>query len=99
MDSQTTPIVSAIIVYLYWLVTEWVSLPPWNDVSAATTKEKLTATLVNVLPFGFLAGAVASNILLLEAPAILYGIVWFGLQLAHWWKPYLLGASPEQMQR
>lgn len=98
MDSQTAPIIAALVTYLYWLVTEWVGLPPWNDVSTSSAGEKMVATLVNALPFALLAIGFASNILLFEAPGILYFIVWLGVQLVRWWSPYLQGASPKQLE-
>jgi hypothetical protein len=91
---------SSIAVYLYVVITEWVDLAPWNNVSASSSSQKLSGTLINLAPFGLLVLAFLFDLLWLKIVAIGILLAWLGVHFAWWWAPYLWGgASAEHMEQ
>ncbi len=92
-------ILSSTAVYLYLLITEWVDLSPWNDVSVSTSAQKLSGSLVNAVPFGLLTLAFLFDLRMLKIFAIGLFVVWLGVHFVWWWAPYFWGASTEHMEQ
>ncbi len=99
MNWKVIVVVSSLVVYLYLLITEWVNLAPWNDVSASTSAQKLSGSLVNAVPFGLLILAFLIDLRLLKIFAIGLFVVWLGIHFVWWWAPYFWGASKEHMEQ
>lgn len=99
MNWKAIVVVSSLIVYSYLLITEWVDLAPWNDVSVSTSAQKLSGTLVNAPPFGLLILAFLLDLRALKILSIALFVVWLGIHFAWWWVPYFWGASQEHMEQ
>ncbi len=99
MNWKTIVVTSSITVYLYLLITEWVNLFPWNDVSVSTASQKLSGTLVNAVPFGLIIVAFLFDLRPLKILAIGLFVVWLGVHFAWWWAPYFWGTSKEHMEQ
>ena len=86
-------IVAAIGTYLYILITEWIDLFPWNDVSKSTAGQKLSGSLINLVPFALLAIGFLLDIIWMRFLSIGLLVAWLAIHFAWWWVPYLSGAS------
>ena len=98
MNWKTIVIISSIAVYLYLLITEWVDLAPWNDVSASTPSQKLSGTLVNAVPFALLIAAFLFDLRWLKLVGVGLFVVWLGVHIAWWWVPYFGGTSEAHLE-
>ena len=99
MNWKSIVVGSSLAAYLYLLITEWVNLAPWNDVSASTPSQKLSGTLINAVPFGLLIAAFLLDLLWLKMMSIGLFIVWLGVHFAWWWAPYFWGASRAHLEQ
>lgn len=98
MNWKTIVVSSSIVVYLYLLITEWVNLSPWNDVSVSTASQKLSGTLVNALPFGLIIVAFLFDLRPLKILAIGLFVFWIGVHIAWWWAPYFWGTTETHLE-
>src|SRR5574341_1216636 len=98
MNWKTVVIISSVAVYLYLLVTEWVNLAPWNDVSTSTASQKLSGSLVNVVPIALLIAGFLLDLLWLKLVGIGTLLVLLGVHFAWWWAPYLWGTSQAHLE-
>jgi MFS superfamily sulfate permease-like transporter len=93
-------------IILYWEITQYVDLFPFNDVVGLSMQENIAASCANDIPK-------ASIILILlvclrwmtrpwyqclYASSLIYYIVFLGIQLFIWWPRYIFGANPEQLK-
>ena len=99
MSWKPIVIVAAIGTYLYILITEWIDLFPWNDVSRSTAGQKLSGSLINLVPFAFLVTAFLLDIIWLRLLSIGLLVAWLAIHLAWWWVPYLSGASDTHLEQ
>src|SRR5438067_10037569 len=86
-------IAAQIVCLLYLQATEWISLPPWNNVAHGNGQAGLDIVI-----------AIAGAVILWAAwkaprsgfplALMVYG-AWLGLQIESWWVPYFRGASPQ----
>ena len=98
MNWKTVVVVSSLATYLYLVITEWVNLFPWNDVSTSTASQKLSGTLVNTVPFALLVAAFMADRLWLKILAMGILLVMLGVHFAWWWVPYFWGASKAHLE-
>lgn len=91
-----------ILIMVYFEVTEYVDLAPFNDV--ATTENSFAASLANDLPKLFILiilwigmrWMTSPTYLFLYFSSIIYYIVYLILQILEWWPRYIFGATPEE---
>jgi hypothetical protein len=97
MDVAFIAAALAVALAVYLLVTDWVSLAPWNKVEDVSVGQKLLLSLTNYTPLVFIAFAfaVAQPNRILIGLALLVGVVDLLMHIAYWWLPYLRGASAE----
>ncbi|HEV2613825.1 MAG TPA: hypothetical protein VGV92_03850 [Gammaproteobacteria bacterium] len=95
---QIIAIASPILLALYLLITDYIDLFPYNDVSKHTEDDRKKERLNYILPlisalasaFGYI---ITDLIALITAGIYLYGhIQW-------WWIPYFWGTTTERKQR
>jgi hypothetical protein len=94
-------------IILYWEITEYADLFPFNDVSRNDPEESFHASLANDLPkllilillVGGLRWMTSSGYLFAFGSSLIYYIVFLGIQITVWWPRYLFGASPEELQK
>lgn len=98
MNWKTVVIISSIAVYLYLLITEWVNLSPWNDVSTSTPDQKLSGTLINAIPFGLVIAGFLLDLFWLKLVGIGTLLALLGVHFAWWWAPYFWGTSQEHVE-
>lgn len=98
MNWKTIVVYSSIIVYLYLLITEWVNLSPWNDISTSTLSQKLSGTLINAVPFGLVIAGFLLDLLWLKLLGIGTLLVLLGVHFAWWWVAYLWGTSQAHLE-
>ena len=98
MNWKTIVTISSIAVYLYLLITEWVNLAPWNDISVSTPSQKLSGSLVNLVPFALLVVGFMLDVLWLKILTIGLFIVWLGVHFAWWWAPYFWGTTQAHLE-
>ncbi|OGO66611.1 MAG: hypothetical protein A2030_11945 [Chloroflexi bacterium RBG_19FT_COMBO_50_10] len=98
MNWKTIVIGSSIAAYLYMIITEWVNLSPWNDVSTSTPSQKLSGTLINTVPFGLVIAGFLLDLFWLKLLGIGTLLALLGVHFAWWWVPYFWGASQTHME-
>jgi hypothetical protein len=91
-------VTSSIAVYLYLLITEWVNLAPWNDVSVSTSGQKISGSLINAVPFGLLIAGFLLDLFWLKLLGIGVLLATLGVHFAWWWVPYFWGTSQEHVE-
>jgi hypothetical protein len=99
MNWKPIVIIASTGAYLYILITEWVDLFPWNDVSRSTASQKLSGSLVNAVPFALLITAFLFDILWLRLLAVGCLVAWLGVHFAWWWAPYFWGTSETHLEQ
>jgi hypothetical protein len=80
----------------YLLVTDWVSLAPWNNVEDLPVRQKVLISVANYTPLLFIAFAITEPSRILAVLAIVVGVIDLLMHVAYWWVPYLRGASEAQ---
>jgi len=98
MNWKTIVVGSSIAVYLYLIITEWVNLSPWNDVSTSTPGQKLSGTLINAVPFGLVIAGFLLDLFWLKLLGIGTLLVLLGVHFAWWWAPYFWGTSQAHLE-
>lgn len=98
MSWKTIVVGSSIAVYLYLIITEWVNLSPWNDVSTSTPGQKLSGTLINAVPFGLVIAGFLLDLFWLKLLGIGTLLVLLGVHFAWWWAPYFWGTSQAHLE-
>ena len=74
---------------LTWLlVTEWLPLPPLNDLAASPPSHRLRAGLVNYTVLTLIAAGVITGTSLGAAVAVVLAVIWLLGHVASWWLPY-----------
>ncbi len=96
MNLAPVAAIAAIALAVYLVVTDWVSLPPWNKVDDVPLRQKVLLSLTNYTPLLVIALAVVQDSRILVAVALFVGAVDLLLHIAYWWLPYLRGTSEEQ---
>ena len=99
MNWKSIVITTSLGAYLYILITEWVNLFPWNDVSASTASQKLSGSLVNATFFALLIIAFLFDMLWLRLLAVGFLVAWLGIHFAWWWVPYFWGTSEAHLEQ
>jgi hypothetical protein len=75
---------------LAWLlITEWVPLPPLNDLEASPPSHRLRAALVNYSVLAVIAAGVATGTVIGAIVAVVLAGAWLLGHVASWWLPYL----------
>ncbi len=92
-------IFSSLAAYLYLLITEWVNLFPWNDVSTSTAAQKLSGSLINVLPFALVIAGALLEIDWLKLAGMGLFLLLLGVHFAWFWVPYLWGTSRAHLEQ
>ncbi|HSB90517.1 MAG TPA: hypothetical protein VLD63_10885 [Anaerolineales bacterium] len=92
-------LVAAIVTYLYILTTEWIDLFPWNDLSRSTVEQKISGSLVNLVPFALVAAAFVLDINWLKVLSAALLVAWLAIHIAWWWVPYFSGASNTHLEQ
>jgi hypothetical protein len=93
-------------IILYWEITQYVNLFPFNDVVGLDMQENLTASYANDIPkviiilvlWLCLRWMTQSWYLFLFGSSLIYYIVFFGIQISVWWPRYIFGATSEQLK-
>ncbi|SEN14458.1 hypothetical protein [Lihuaxuella thermophila] len=93
-------------IILYWEITQYVDLFPFNDVAGLDLRESLRASYANDIPkIGIilvlwlcLRWMTRPWYLFLFASSLIYYIVFLGIQISIWWPRYIVGATPEQLK-
>lgn len=85
-------IVAQSTLALYLQAIEWIDLFPWNDVRKGNGQETLDLALAAMCALAILATWRRWRPGLYFA--CLFYLVWLALQIATFWVPYVLGASP-----
>lgn len=85
-----------LVFFLYQIIIDWVNLFPWNDIWRKNRLLKAQEFIINYLPLLLIAYAYShytpSSLSWGMGGSILYLIG----HIIAWWKPYFLGASPEE---
>jgi hypothetical protein len=89
---------SSLTVYLYLVITEWVNLSPWNDVSTSTPGQKLSGTLINAAPFALVIAGFLLDLNWLKLLGIGTILALLGVHFAWWWASYLWGTTQAHME-
>jgi hypothetical protein len=95
-----------ITIILYWEITQYVNLFPYNDVVGLDFQDNMAASLANDLPkiciiIVFLVGLRRLKNLWFPwfvGASVIYYMVFLGIQLSIWWGRYIFGASAEEIQ-
>jgi hypothetical protein len=89
VDAVRRAVAAQLLCAGYLQFIEWVPVFPWNDLAHGNDQEVLDVILA------VLQLAVAAGFALRRRWAMALGFVgyalWFALQLAGWWRPYLFG--------
>jgi hypothetical protein len=96
MNLAVIAAIAAIALAVYLIVTDWVSLAPWNKVEDVPIRQKLLLSATNYTPLVFIAFAVVQESRILLAIALFVGAVDLLLHIAYWWLPYLRGTTDDQ---
>ena len=96
MNLAVIAAIAAIALAVYLIVTDWVSLAPWNKVEDVPIRQKLLLSLTNYTPLLFIAFAVLQENRILMALALFVGAVDLLMHVVYWWLPYLRGTTDEQ---
>ena len=99
MNWKPIVVLASTVAYLYILITEWVDLFPWNDVSRSTASQKLSGSLINAVPFALLIIAFLFDMLWLRLLAIGLLVAWLGIHFAWWWAAYFWGTSETHLEQ
>ena len=98
MDWSMIAALSALVLALYLVVTDWVNLAPWNNVEDLPVGQKLLISLANYTPLLFIAFACVQQNAVLVSIAMIIGTVDLLMHIAYWWLPYFRGASDKQRE-
>jgi hypothetical protein len=85
---------SQIALVLYWEITEYVNLFPWNDVAALNIRTQIRDSFVNDLPKLLFIYAFIKGIRWLIGTSIVFYAFWLAAILNQWLIPYLFGRAP-----
>jgi hypothetical protein len=93
-------------IILYWEITQYVNLFPYNDVVGLNFHDNFAASLANDVPKIFIIIVFLVGLRWLKNPwfpwfvasSVIYYMVFLGIQLSIWWGRYLFGASAEELQ-
>jgi hypothetical protein len=95
-----------IVIILYWEITQYVNLFPYNDVTSLDFHDSLAASLANDVPKIFIIIVFLVGLHRLKNPlfpwfvasSVIYYMVFLGIQLSIWWQRYLFGATAKELQ-
>jgi hypothetical protein len=95
-----------IAIILYWEITQYVNLFPYNDVVGLDFHDNLTASLANDVPKICIIIVFLLGLRWLKNPwfpwfvasSVIYYMVFLGIQISIWWGRYLFGASAKELQ-
>ncbi len=96
MDWTVAAVAFQAALFVYFELHEWVSLPPWNDMSPGNP-ERRVAVVLGAAQLVVIVGF-SQEWLWLMGPGIAMYIAWLWLQIAGWWKPYLFGTTERHMK-
>ncbi len=80
----------------YQLLIDWVNLFPWNDIATKTAKTRLLELLLNYSPLLLIAYGFHQATPTPKLYALMGSLAYLVGHLNAWWRPYLLGATPNQ---
>lgn len=83
-----------IALVLYWEITEYVNLFPWNDVATLNIQTQIRDSLVNDLPKLLFIYAFIKGVRWLMGMSIGFYALWLAAILNQWLIPYLFGSAP-----
>jgi hypothetical protein len=83
----------------YLGITDWVDLRPFNDVGVSSARERAKASAANYPPLVLISLGGGSSSRPARAGALGLSLVYLIGHVAFWWKPYLMGASPEHRRK
>ena len=89
MSWTVLSVVTCTVMLAWLLVTEWIPLPPLNDLEASTPTHRLQAGLVNYTVLAVIAGGVISGRPLGAVVAVVLAAIWLLGHIVAWWLPYL----------
>jgi hypothetical protein len=98
MNWKDLVVSSSIAVYLYLVITEWVNLSPWNDISTSTPGQKLSGTLINAVPFALVIAGFLFDVFWVKILGIGAFLGLLGVHFTWWWVSYLWGTTQAQME-
>jgi hypothetical protein len=85
---------SQVALVLYWEITEYIDLFPWNDVATLNIHTQIRDSLVNDLPKLLFIYAFIKGIRWLMGLSIAFYALWLAAILNQWLIPYLFGLAP-----
>jgi hypothetical protein len=90
-------IVTQIILTLYFMITHWISLYPWNDLKHVSFRyERPLNAFMNFIQIVVILGFFYQTNSLMIVGLIFWSLWMYGHIMA-WWKPYFFGATEEEM--
>lgn len=90
-------VIAQSILTLYFMVTHWIPLFPWNDLTKVSfAYERHLNAFMNFIQF-FLIYGFAYQINWLMTLGLIFWSLWIYGHIAAWWIPYFYGASKEEM--
>ena len=89
MGWELIAVASCAVMLAWLLVTEWVPLPPLNDLAASTTRERVWPAVVNYGVLGAIAAGMLVGTTWGAIAALSLAVLWLLGHVISWWLPYL----------
>ncbi len=97
IDSRLLSLTAQLALFLYFTITEWVDVSPWNNVRDGRAWTGLDAALVVAMLVAMLCTVRRWRVGISLAGA--FYAIWLAVQVVMFWWPYLHGASPAWQRR
>lgn len=90
-------VLTQIILTLYFMITHWIPLYPWNDLHHVSFRyERPLNAFMNFIQIVLILGS-AFQINWLMIVGIIFWSLWMYGHIQAWWIPYFYGVSQEEM--